>query len=255
MKKNFPLITAHTGCMKTPSNSIDSALTGVDAGADIVEVDVNATKDGVAVLLHDSQVNTPANGTINISDITFEELLALDERAFTGNNSDISRITRLEEVLDFVQQRKVTINLDLKSYTCVKPMAEAVKFRNMIDDVIISGCQKEHAQYVKKIYPEFQVLLNAGKYEISSHPADYEIYAKHLCRDAVAAACCGININYKDCREELLYHAKLRCIPVLVYTVDSMQDMEKFVNLGVHSITTREVETLVTLKSTLKETL
>ncbi|OQP06094.1 hypothetical protein B1691_17245, partial [Geobacillus sp. 47C-IIb] len=54
-----PLITAHTGCMNTPPNSIESILEGIKAGADIIEVDVRATKDGVAVLLHDEKIVTP----------------------------------------------------------------------------------------------------------------------------------------------------------------------------------------------------
>ena len=42
-----PFITAHSGCMNTRQNSIDSITEGIRFGADIIEVDVNATSDGV----------------------------------------------------------------------------------------------------------------------------------------------------------------------------------------------------------------
>ena len=239
MNKEFPLITAHAGCMNTSMNSIESVLEGVKAGADIVELDVNVTKDGIAVLFHNEQIETFAHQTVKISDLTFEEL----------QNSRRNKIIRLEEALDVVQQHHMSINLDLKSLACLKPMAAAVKFRNMVDDVIISGCSKEHASYVKKSCPEFQLLLNADGNASTLAPSTYEDYIKATCRDAIAASCCGININYKDCREELLYYARLRCLPILIYTVDSVPEMEKFITLGVHSITTNAVNTLVALKT------
>jgi hypothetical protein len=40
---------------------------------------------------------------------------------------------------------------------------------------------------------------------------------------------------------------------VLIYTVDSRQEMEQFIRLGVYSITTHEVSTLVALKEQMKK--
>lgn len=43
-------ITAHTGCMNTEENSLDSIKTGIENGANIVEFDLYFTKDGEPVL-------------------------------------------------------------------------------------------------------------------------------------------------------------------------------------------------------------
>lgn len=66
------LITAHTGCMNTPPDSIQSVLERINTGAEIIEVDVNVTKDGIAVLVHDDPVSTPF-GNKRVRDLTFEE--------------------------------------------------------------------------------------------------------------------------------------------------------------------------------------
>ena len=46
-------ITAHTGCMNTEENSIESMETGIENGAKIIEFDVNFLSDGTAILAHD----------------------------------------------------------------------------------------------------------------------------------------------------------------------------------------------------------
>ena len=68
------------------------------------------------------------------------------------------------------------------------------------------------------------------------------------CHTAIAASCCGINMDYKDCREAFLAYARLRCLPVLVYTIDDPAEMERFIRSGVHSITTNDVQALRSLK-------
>ena len=246
MENSLPLITAHAGCMNTPPNSIENALQGIQAGADIIEVDVNATKDGVAVLFHDPYIRLDAHRKARIDELTFEELHAITATSSLDSRPRPPKITRLGDVLDLVQRFRKTVNLDLKSPACLKPMAEAVRSRDMVDDVLISGCRKEHAVYVKQRYPDFQVLLNAD--ESPADDSGYADYIARTCRDAIAAACCGINMNYKDCRREMLFYARLRCLPVLVWTVDTVEEMEKFIAAGVHSMTTNEVDTLFRFK-------
>ncbi len=240
MENIFPLITAHSGCMQTPPNSLEYIVKGAEAGADILEVDVNATQDGVPVLFHDQHIWLSPHQNVRVYDLTFEEL----QKARMSQADQ--KILRLEDVLDRVQSARKVLNLDLKSPACVKPMAEAVKFRNMVDNVILSGCDRRYAVFMKKHYPDFQVLLNAD--DFPSNGVGYEEYTTRTCRDAITASCCGINIHYKDYRPEMLLYARLRCLPVLIYTVDNFEDMKTFAMSGVHSITTNNVATLVTLK-------
>ena len=249
MKNILPLVTAHAGCMQTPPNTVENVLKAVDAGADIIEVDVNATKDGVAVLFHDQHIRISAHRNVRIDDLTFEELQTFEKTLPPETRSQYPKMTRLEEVLDLAQHFRKTLNLDLKSRACLKPMIDAVKFRKMVDDVIISGCDKDHAPYVKKKYPEFQILLNADGHTSMLDDSGYADYVRRTCRNAIAASCCGINMNYQDCRQEMLLYAHLRCLPVLIYTVDDFGEMKKFVTSGVHSITTNKVDTLITLKN------
>lgn len=232
------LITAHSGCMNTPENSIQSVIEGLKAGAEIIEVDVRATKDQVVVLRHDEYVSTPF-GRGAIKDLTFKELI---------NFAQNEEIIQLEDILPLILENHRMINLDIKEDSAIHPMIQAIEKYKMIDSVIISGCEKERAAYLKKHYRPYQVLLNANtKAGLQSMEINYESFIRETCQDAISASCCGININYHICREELLDVARMRCLPVLVWTIDEPDAMEKFLNMGVHSITTHEVKTLIEL--------
>ncbi|MDQ0193613.1 glycerophosphodiester phosphodiesterase [Paenibacillus wynnii] len=235
----WPLITAHTGCLNTPPNSIPSVLAGLKAGADLIEVDVRATKDGIVILLHDEHVFTTAYGSRRVRDLTFEELksLAVNEE-----------ITLLEDVLPLIREANRIINLDVKEDSAVGPMIETVEKYNMRDYAIISGCEKERAAYVKENHRLYQVVLNASARLFETCGADYDTFVRETCGHAISASCSGVNINYRFCREQLLDYAGRRCLPVLVWTVDETHVMDKYLDMGVHSITSNEVLTLMQLR-------
>jgi glycerophosphoryl diester phosphodiesterase len=234
----IPLITAHTGCLNTKPNSIQSVLEGIHAGAEIIEVDVRSTLDDVVVLFHDEYVET-VNGKKKISESTFDELTRImpDEG-----------LVRLQEVLPLIREHQRLINLDLKEDNAIDPMIRTVEQFGMRDQSIISGCEKDRAMYLKQRYRSYQVLLNPSASLYKSSTGNVDFFIKETCNDAIAASCCGININYHFCSEVLLEYAALRCLPVLVWTVDEAQEMKKFIDLKVHSITSREVTRLYQLR-------
>jgi glycerophosphoryl diester phosphodiesterase len=237
-KLNMPLITAHTGCMHTTPNSIQSVMEGLKGGADIIEVDIRSTKDGVVVLMHDEIVMTQA-GFQRVQDLSYEELKHIIKQ---------EKITLLDDILPLIKENHRVINLDVKEDNVIEPMIRTVERYNMRDYAIITGCEKERAAHLKKHNRPYQVLLNASVSLYEALNRDYHSFMKETCQDAIAASCCGININYHLCREELIHSAKLRCLPIFVWTVDDSHQMEKYLDMGVHSITSNEVKTLMWLR-------
>jgi glycerophosphoryl diester phosphodiesterase len=217
---------------------MQSVLEGIRAGAEIIEVDVRSTIDGVAVLFHDEKIDTEI-GKAKIQDLTFDELT----RVITGDE-----IIRLAEVLPLIRENNRMINLDLKEDNAIDPMIRTVEQFHMRDQSIISGCERDRAVYLKQRYRPYQVLLNASVCLYKENEGNVEKFIKQTCDDAITASCCGININYLFCSEDLLEYAALRCLPVLVWTVDKLDEMKKFIGLNVHSITSHDVTRLYELR-------
>jgi glycerophosphoryl diester phosphodiesterase len=109
------MITAHRGSWrKAPENSLQAILHSIDSGVDIVEIDVQKTKDGCLVLMHDETVDRMTNGSATIVDLTFEEIRSLRlKQGQGGGSSPVTNtfIPTLEEVMIFAKN-KVMVNLD-----------------------------------------------------------------------------------------------------------------------------------------------
>lgn len=91
-------------------NTIEAVESCVQMGADIVEVDVWRTKDGVLILMHDETLDRCTSGTGKICDHTLAEIRELRMKDGLGNMTEFT-VPTAEEVLLLVKDR-VTVNLD-----------------------------------------------------------------------------------------------------------------------------------------------
>ena len=240
MSIKIPLITAHEGCENSPGNTISSVQTGIDAKADIIEVDVRSTNDKIAILSHNSYIKTNSNEKLAISDLNFSDLLRMEKEKRIIFDHNKGKITKLVEIFDLIRTKNKILNLDIKEDESIEPTVAAVKNSNMLDYIVISGCERIRASYLKKNFPEFQVLFNVGETLSDLVNIDYKSAVKTVCRYAIQAGCCGINIPYQICTEELVNYAHLRFLPVSVWTIDDIAEMQKYINMGVFSITTKK---------------
>jgi glycerophosphoryl diester phosphodiesterase len=246
MNKQFPLITAHSGCMNKPDNTLASAEIGLKLGADIIEDDIRLTRDGVLVLAHDDRIHLPDGTGYSISQMTYRELAELDIQTRQGNEVATIRLATLESFLQLIKTTSKIANLDLKKDECIKPVSELVHKYDMLDQVILSGCERDRAMRVKEVNPKLRKLLNADSRLFLT--LDYKEAIEITCNDALAAECSGINIEYRLANSILVDIAKTKDLPILVWTVNEEAQMKRLVDIGVHSITTRNVEALIDLK-------
>jgi glycerophosphoryl diester phosphodiesterase len=102
------LVIAHRGASwNAPENSLAAFRLAVEAGADYVELDVQASRDGELVVFHDLGLERLTNGRGALRHRTLAELRELDLRAG-------GRIPTLDEVLELLAGR-IGIMLELKS--------------------------------------------------------------------------------------------------------------------------------------------
>lgn len=234
----FPVITAHTSCMGTVPNTLESVMAGINNGADIIEMDVRATRDGIAVLAHDDSLETSLHGLVKIEDISYKELQTCN-----------IKIVKLEEALELIRDYNKTANLDLKTGTALEAMAGSVRSMGMTDSVVLTGCGKEIALEIADRYKGFQVLMDVDTEPLLTGNSDYGTMIKMWCKDAIEASCSAFNIYYKICTEELMEYAAKRCLPVCIYTIDEEECMREYADMGVYSITTNRVDLLKSIRN------
>ncbi len=111
---NVRLVVAHRGDRAhAPENTMEALVRAVELGADAFEVDVRASRDGVAVLMHDATVDRTTSGRGLVRENTLAELRTLDASRNTASwSGGRAAVPTLEEVL--VRFRGFPIVLDIK---------------------------------------------------------------------------------------------------------------------------------------------
>ncbi len=97
-----PLVIAHAGGNEmAPSNTMYALYRGMEAGADVLDLDVRMTADGVVVARHDRELSTTTNGSGPIDEALWSDVAQLDAAAkWTGDPlTDTVRIASVEEAL------------------------------------------------------------------------------------------------------------------------------------------------------------
>lgn len=126
---------AHRGASGyAPENTIAAFDKALKMKADYFELDVQMSKDGKLVLIHDVTVDRTTDGTGRVGDLTFKELRRLDAGSWFDPAFAEERIPTLEEALDRYRG-KIGILIEIKNpelYPGIeRKVAKALKKRNL----------------------------------------------------------------------------------------------------------------------------
>ncbi len=235
--KRFPLVTAHTGCMGNKEHSLESLHSALALGADIYEDDIRVTRDGELVLSHDDEVHLADGRQGRIADMTLAEL----------HESLAEPLTDLETVLRVVKAAGKTMNLDIKTSASLEPAFALIARLDMAKQVFLSGCEYPVAAEADRHGRHISKLLNvdAGSFQRMK----YADAAEKACAEGRETGCFGLNVPHQLVRPELLEIAERESLAVYVWTVSDAADMRRMAEMGVASITTREVAKLMAVKA------
>lgn len=150
LEPELPVIryVAHRGYhVQAPENTMPAFAAAAEAGYQFVESDVHFTKDGVAVLCHDSTINATARnadgskivGVKSIQFMTYEQLLQYDFGIAAGEAYRGTRIPTFREWIAFCREADVTPYIELKSSMTteqVQTLMQLVEEAGMTDRVV-----------------------------------------------------------------------------------------------------------------------
>lgn len=134
------MVVAHRACFAdgAPENSLVGIEHCVALGADMIEIDVALSSDGVPVLLHDQTLDRMTEVTGPVSDYEASELITLRLRAREGGASEPlteETIPTLREALKSANGR-ILVNLDVKG-DAYAPAFDIVRELDMSDQIIM----------------------------------------------------------------------------------------------------------------------
>lgn len=116
-----PLVAAHRGGYFEPGNSLAKVRETLQAGkADIVEIDLRLTRDGVVVVSHDASAFKSGDCHGDVSTFTYAALEACSEAA------NVASIPRFDSLLELVHGKAI-VNAEFKTDTVVDPAIRIVE--------------------------------------------------------------------------------------------------------------------------------
>ena len=151
-------VTGHRGCKAyMPENTLISFSEAFKLGVDVLEFDVQITRDGVLVIMHDAMVDRTTDGTGAVAFKTLEEVKALDAGVKFGYPG--TRVPTMDETLQLIVDEaspNLHLNVEIKDQTpiVVDKTIEALRRFGLIERSVIASFDAQTLLYVQDFYPD-----------------------------------------------------------------------------------------------------
>jgi glycerophosphoryl diester phosphodiesterase len=226
-------VTAHRGAsLRAPENSMAAFREAYEAGTTFVELDVQRTRDGVIVVIHDGDLLRMAGDPRKVRDLTLAEIQALDIGAKRGPQYAGERVPTLAEVIDYARGR-FRINVELKYNVPDRQLAPAVvsllRERQFLDQVVITSLDHAALRQVEQIEPGLDtgLIVTAAVGNVIRTDMDF------------------ISLNSARATASLVDQARAAGKEVHVWTVNRPEVMLRMIERDVDNVITDDPAALV----------
>jgi glycerophosphoryl diester phosphodiesterase len=132
-----------------PENTIPAFRYSIESGVQMIEFDIQFSKDSVLVIMHDDSVDRTTDGKGNVADLMLKELKQLDAGIKKGEQFKGTKIPTLEETLA-IMPKNIWLNCHLKGGKELgKAVAMAVIKSGRLKQCLLA-CDEEAAAAARK---------------------------------------------------------------------------------------------------------
>jgi glycerophosphoryl diester phosphodiesterase len=227
---------AHRGATGyAPENTIAAFDKGVEMKADYIEIDVQRSKDGELVIIHDNTVDRTTDGTGYVKDLTFEQIRSLDAGSWKGEQFTGEKIPTFDEILDRYHG-KTGILIELKSpelYPGIEgQVAQKLKERNLDkpqnEKIIIQSFNFESMKITNNLLPKVPigVLTSNRAHTTEQALKEFATYADYF------------NPSYGIVSKELVDQVHSLGMKIQSWTVRSHEAAQFLLDMNVDGIIT-----------------
>ena len=223
-----PTVMAHRGLSAdAPENTLYAFSDAISVGADFIELDVQQTRDGVLVVMHDSNLKRTTGVNKDIWDVDYADIQDLDAGSWFDPAYANARIPTLEETLQFVDKR-AKLNIEIKptkhgSDTLEQDVAELITRYQYTDACYVTSFSYGSLKKVKEANPE----IRTGYLMSVAYGQFYSLkYADAFSLNKVFVTSQVVNAAHQQGKQ------------IFAWTVNSMSEVRSLCNLHVDSIIT-----------------
>lgn len=242
---------AHRGASAyAPEHTIAAYKLGQQLRGDYIEIDLQMTKDGHLVAMHDETVNRTTNGTGLVKEHTLEEIKQLNVGSFFNEKHpslakkefEGAKVPTLEEIIETFGHN-ANYYIETKSpdeYPGMEEkLLEIIKHYEISDKVIIQSFSEASLQKIHSLDVNIP-LVQLLPYKKAAQLTELEM-------KKYKTYCIGLGMNYKYIDSAYVKRIKKHGLEVHPFTVDNETDMKKLLLWGVDGMFTNYPDRLHSL--------
>jgi glycerophosphoryl diester phosphodiesterase len=225
-----PLVIAHRGDpLAKPQNTASAFLSAAQYDIDMIETDINMTRDGKLVVIHDQEIDHVSNGSGKVMDFTLSQLKGFDYGSWMGADFAGEGILTIEEFIELVTDKVPALNIEIKNgpiyYEGIEQkLVDAIKKFDIRDRVIISSFDHHAIKQIKELDGHITTaILFSGRLIDPITPAKL-------------AGADGIHPEFRWVTGETVTAAGEAGLFVNVWTVDGDENIQLMRDIGVTGI-------------------
>ncbi|RIW33628.1 glycerophosphodiester phosphodiesterase [Bacillus salacetis] len=239
------LVFAHRGSAGThPENTMEAFKEGERVGADGIELDVQLSKDGEVVVIHDETVDRTTNGKGFIKDLTLKEIRKLDAGNKYKKFLKKTRIPTLREVFEWMMTNEMICNIELKNGVIPYPRLEE-KVIELINEfsfqnrTIISSFNHYSIVHCYRLDPDIEIapLYSNGLFMPW-------VYAQSIHAES-------IHPNIKVAPDALIIDSMKAGVAVRPYTINNEAVMKRLFTINCSAIITDFPEKAIKIRESM----
>jgi len=231
------LVIAHRGNSSVaPENTLPAFQSGLDAKADLVELDYYHSADGALVVMHDKTLDRTTNAEkllgkakLPIADLPLAELRKLDAGAWFDEKFAGTKIPTLLESINLIQSRSVTL-IERKAGDA-PALLRLLEEKKLIDQVVVQAFDWEFVTECRRLSPRLALGTLSGKDATEA--------------ELNAAAATGADLivwDHKKIEREQIDQVHRLGKKAWAYTIDDPERVRQLIAAGIDGIITNKPE-------------
>lgn len=237
-----PLLIAHRGgAALAPENTLLAFRRAIEWwGADVLELDVRATRDGEAIVFHDATLDRTTDGSGPVAEHSLAEIAGLDAGCrFTDEAGETPfrgagvRVPTLEGVLRACAGTRV--NIEVKDAAAAESVASAIRSTGAEHRVLVAAGDRacRHGLEADR-WP-----ISASEEELRGLYVFHRLRLARLHRPRVdALQLPEMHDDRQVVTPRLIRESHAKNLPVHVWTVDEEVDMRRLLEWGIDGLIT-----------------
>lgn len=226
---NKVMVMAHRGnSTVAPENTLPAFSSAIEIGVDAIELDVQLTKDGEVIVLHDTNLLRTTGIDKNVWDVTYDEIKDLDNGSFFSTEFSNTRIPTFSQVLELCKN-KVYLNIEIKK----------TKHDEGVEQKVIDLIHKYGFEANCNITSlDYKVIENVKKLDPTIKTVYTTTIAYGELIDLKAANSFSIESTFVN--KSLIRNMRKHDKEIFVWTVSNENQMQKMIDLKVDAIITND---------------